>query len=335
MTVAVLYEHPEWFRPLFATFDRRGIDYVEIDAAALSWRPAHRPAFDLLVNRMSPSAYLRGHAHAVHAALHYVAYVESWGIPVVNGTAAYSLEISKATQLRLLDRLGLRYPASRVINHAGRALEAAEGLRFPLVVKPNIGGSGARIQRFDSRDALAQAVDAGTIDLGIDHTALVQEFLPARGGSITRVELLDGEQLYAIRITPPSGFGFNLCPADICRDGDATPAATTAEVEGLCPTKPAMDIVATEVPAAVAEATRTIARTAGLDVCGIEFLIDDRDGQACYYDINALSNFVTDAPRIVGFDPFERFVDYLERRAARGAVRQNARPETAEAIFAS
>jgi glutathione synthase/RimK-type ligase-like ATP-grasp enzyme len=341
MTVAVLYEHPEWFRPLFATLDRRGVDYVEIDAAALAWRPADRPAFDLLVNRMSPSAYLRGHGHAIHAALHYVAYVESWGIPVVNGSAAYGLEISKAAQLRLLDRLGLRYPASRVINDAGRAIEACEGLRFPIVVKPNIGGSGARIQRFDSREALARAVDAGTVDLGIDHTALVQEFLPARGGSITRVELLDAELLYAIRITPPSGFGFNLCPADICRDGDeqATPAGTA--VQGLCATKPAMDIVATDVPAAVADAARTIARTAGLDVCGIEFLIDDRDGHPYFYDINALSNFVTDAPRIVGFDPFEQFVAYVETRASgRGGVGRPSdvpadREPTAEAIFAS
>jgi len=31
---------------------------------------------------------------------------------------------------------------------------------------------------------------------------------------------------------------------------------------------------------------------------------------------NALSNFVTDAPRLVGFDPFVRFVDYIEQRAA-------------------
>jgi D-ala D-ala ligase C-terminus len=323
MTMAVLYEHSEWFTPLFATFDRRGLAYERIDAAALAWTPSRRPAFDLLVNRMSPSAYLRGHGHAIHAALHYLTFVESWGIPVVNGSAAYGLEISKAAQLRLLDRLGLPYPASRVVNDPGRVLEAAEGLRFPIVVKPNIGGSGAGIQRFDSREQLGRAVDAGTVDLGIDHTALVQEFLPARGGSITRVELLDGDLLYAIRITPPAGFGFNLCPADICRDGDAATAATGVAVEGLCATKPAMDIVATDVPADVANATRAIAAAAGLDICGVEYLIDDRDGQPYFYDINALSNFVTDAPRIVGFDPFERFVDYLASFARTSSDRRD------------
>lgn len=225
MAIAILYEHPEWFRPLFSALARRGVKYVELDAGSLTWDPARPPRFELLVNRMSPSAYLRGHAHAIQAALHYVSFIESCGVPVVNGSAAYRLEISKAAQLALLERLHLAYPRSRVINNADQAVAASDGLRFPVVVKPNIGGSGARIQRFDSRDRLARAVSAGEVDLGIDLTALVQEFLPARGGAITRIELLDGELLYAIRITPPAGFGFNLCPADICRD-EAEPGPT-------------------------------------------------------------------------------------------------------------
>jgi hypothetical protein len=50
-------------------------------------------------------------------------------------------------------------------------------------------------------------------------------------------------------------------------------------------------------------------------VGGIEYMTDDRDGSLVYYDVNALSNFVADAPNVVGFDPFARLVDYLERRA--------------------
>jgi hypothetical protein len=54
---------------------------------------------------------------------------------------------------------------------------------------------------------------------------------------------------------------------------------------------------------------------AGIDVGGIEYMTDDRDGSVVYYDVNALSNFVADAPNVVGFDPFARLVDYLEKRA--------------------
>jgi hypothetical protein len=31
--------------------------------------------------------------------------------------------------------------------------------------------------------------------------------------------------------------------------------------------------------------------------------------------VNALSNFVADAPNVIGFDPFAWLVDFLERRA--------------------
>lgn len=84
-----------------------------------------------------------------------------------------------------------------MINHASQALAASQGLRFPVVVKANSGGSGAGIFKFDSPEELRD----GVFDLGVDWTALVQEFLPARESCITRVEVLNGEFLYAIQIT--------------------------------------------------------------------------------------------------------------------------------------
>ena len=67
-------------------------------------------------------------------------------------------------------------------------------------------------------------------------------------------------------------------------------------------------------PRAIIAEAELIARAAHLDVGGIEYLVDDRDGKHYYYDINALSNFVTDAPKLVGFDPFVNLVDYLALR---------------------
>ena len=63
-------------------------------------------------------------------------------------------------------------------------------------------------------------------------------------------------------------------------------------------------------------ACEAIAQGAGIDVGGIESMIDDRDGQRVYYDINALSNFVADGERVVGFNPFAKLVDWLEVEAA-------------------
>ena len=79
-----------------------------------------------------------------------------------------------------------------------------------------------------------------------------------------------------------------------------------------------MQIEATTAPAEVVAQALAISRAAGLDVCGIEFLVDQRDGRPYFYDVNALSNFVTDATRVVGFDPFERLVDAIEAKVAAG-----------------
>src|SRR5207247_5111801 len=192
-----------------------------------------------------------------------------------------------------------------------RAPAAAEGLRCPVVVKANIGGSGAGIVRFETWEALADAVTDGTINLGIDQTALVQEYIPARGGQIFRVETLGGNYLYAIKIHT-TGETFNLCPASICQRADGVELVRTA-----CPAnapKTGLRVEAFEPPDYVVRAVESIAQGAGVDVGGIEYLIDDRDGRLLYYDINAMSNFVADAVNVVGFDPYARLVEYLESR---------------------
>lgn len=308
--IAVYYEHPEWFRPLFAELDRRGIAYVPLDAGRHRYDATNGDGrqFGLVFNRMSPSAYLRGRGHSILYTLNYLAHLEHLGVRVVNGLGAFRIETSKALQLALLKSLGLPFPAARVINHADEAPAAAEGLRFPVVVKANIGGSGAGIVRYDQPEDLARAARDGRIDLGLDQTALVQEYIPARGGTITRVEVLDGRYLYAIAVE--TGTRFNLCPADICQSEDGTPADASCPVEAP---KQGLKVVAAAPPdEAIADVER-ILRTAGIEVGGVEYIVDDRDGQRYYYDINALSNFVADAPRVVGFDPFVRLVDFLER----------------------
>ena len=67
-------------------------------------------------------------------------------------------------------------------------------------------------------------------------------------------------------------------------------------------------------PANVIHAIETIVQQTGIDVGGIEYIIDDRDGEILYYDVNALSNFVADAVNVIGFNPHEKLVDYLEQQ---------------------
>ena len=323
--LGILYEHPEWFGPLFAELDRRGVQYDRILATDLNFNPA-APAspggdgssYALVLNRMSPSAYVRGHGHAIFASLAYLRHLEILGVPVVNSAEAFSLELSKTAQISLLARLGLPHPKTRVINTAGQAAAAARGLTFPILVKPNIGGSGAKIQRFDALEDVEAAVTEGMLDLGIDHTALVQEYHPSVGGFIVRVEVLDRRFLYAIKVFPNPSAGFNLCPADICQtDGVTTLDLCPAELGSADLPRTSLRVEGHTPPQEIVADVLRIAAAAGIDVGGIEYLISERDGRLYFYDVNVLSNFVTDASRVVGFDPVPVFVDYLMERARR------------------
>lgn len=308
--LGIVYEHPQWFVPLFAELDRRGLPYDRIDVSTHGFDPlADRVPWTVALNRMSPSAHMRGHGHAIPYTRELLRFLESKGVDVVNGSRAFSLETSKVTQLTLLHSLGLRTPKARVINHGSQAAAAAEGLTFPVVVKPNIGGSGAGIQRFETPQTLAEAARQFAIDVGIDGTALVQEFLPARGGHIVRVEVLGGRYLYAIKVYPNPEAGFNLCPADICQP-DSIPAV---DLPADLP-KVALRVEGATPPYEVVEDVLGIIAAGGLDIGGVEYLVNDRDGQVYYYDINALSNFVTDAVNVVGFEPHAALADYLEAR---------------------
>ena len=313
--IGIYYEHPDWFKPLFAELERRGMSYERIDAARHRYDPASDDdtRFSLVFNRMSPSAYLRGRGHSILYTQHYLAHLEQLGVRVVNGVQAFRHETSKALQLSLLQSLGLPFPAARVINHPAEAPAAASGLRFPIVVKANIGGSGAGIVRYDSPADLQRAVDEDRVTLGLDETALVQEYIPARGGHITRVEVLGGKYLYAINVYS-TGESFNLCPADICQSADGVELT-----RGACPAdapKNNLRVEGDTPPAEVIAQVELMMAAAQIEIGGVEYMVDDRDGKRYYYDINALSNFVADAPRVIGFDPFVRLVDYLEAAAA-------------------
>ena len=318
-TIAVFHEHPDWFRPLFAERDRRGLSYERLDAAAHLFDPSERAVpWSLVFNRASPSAYLRGHAQTTFYTLHWLRHLERLGVPIVNGSEVYALELSKATQLDLLNSLGLPYPRARAINDPSRAVAASRGLRYPVLVKANVGGSGAGIVRYDSEVALADAVRAGQVSLGVDGTALVQEAAPLRGGHITRVETLAGKYLYAIDVYPATG-SFDLCPADACQTTDGVEL-----VRGACAVdapRTGLRVEGTLPPREIIEQVEHIARASKLDVGGIEYLVDDRDGHHYFYDINALSNFVADAVNVIGFDPFVALVNYVEDRAGGGGRR--------------
>lgn len=304
--LAVLYEHPTWFEPLFAALTRRGIDYEAIRLSDHSFDPASTDApAPIVFNRVAMSSFLREADHGIFYAQSLLGHWATVGARILNGADVLAVDSSKARQLSLIAGLGLATPETRVVHRARDLVAAAKGLRYPLLVKANIGGSGAGIVRYANEAELARSVDEGSVPDSVDKVLLLQEYAPVRGGSIMRIETLDGKYLYAIDVES-GGDSFDLCPADAC----------IAQ-----PGRSAIRMTAVEPSPEIIKAAERIAQAAGLDVGGVEVLIDDRDGTPRFYDINALSNFVADPLKVLGWDPHERLVDTIaaaiDERAAR------------------
>lgn len=290
--LAVYYEHPEWFRPLFAALDRRGIDWLAIPIQDHVFDPGDLSApAPVILNRLAMSSFLRQDEHALFYSQAVLAHWELAGARVINGAAAMAVDTNKARQLSLFNKQGLAIPRTRAVHRQEDIVRVAEGFDFPLIVKPNIGGSGSGVTRYESLEELASF--AGTLPVGVDGVTLVQDYVPADSARVIRCEILAGRFLYAIALNG-AGSTFDLCPADVCMVD-----------------KPSITIEAYTPPADIIAAVEAVAAAGHLDICGVEYMIDERDGQARFYDINALSNFVADPMSVLGYDPHEQLVDFL------------------------
>jgi D-alanine-D-alanine ligase-like ATP-grasp enzyme len=282
VTVHVLHENPEWMPPFAAAFAAEGVDWDETLVTGGSLDLTATPAEGLWWSRMSASAHTRGHTAAAEHARALLDVLEAHGRRVVNGRAVLDLELSKLRQLALLRAARIAVPRTVAVvgGRPADVLAAAATVRPPVVVKPNRGGKGLGVTRFDSVDELAAALPG--LDEPVDGVLLVQEYVEPARPRITRAEIVGGELVYAITADTERG-GFQLCPADACAV-DGTPASLFA-----LRTEP--------LPSGLADAYESFARWHGLEVAGFEF-IETADGRAVTYDVNTNTNYNPDVEAV-------------------------------------
>jgi glutathione synthase/RimK-type ligase-like ATP-grasp enzyme len=196
--LVVLYEHPEWHKPLFTVLDRRSVNYAKFDLKRAAFNPDSVPEAPLYFNQASPSAYVRGNTRAVPLCLSFVRTLELGGARVLNGSGPFALELSKSAQAALMHKLGVPHPRTLAFNDIEVALKQW-GDNWPALIKPEQGGSGARMFLLNNADE-ARRLLRDQPDLWLpDNLLLLQEYFPvdpAKG--IVRMEFLGGELLYAM-----------------------------------------------------------------------------------------------------------------------------------------
>ncbi|PWD52486.1 alpha-L-glutamate ligase [Serinibacter arcticus] len=328
--VHAVHENPDWFGPFAAAFEERGLPYREwllTDGGTLDLDD--EPPAGVFWSRFSASSHTRGH----HAAKEHTRAVLAWaaaaGRRVVNGRSALEAEVSKVVQLSALRRRGVDVPRTRVVVGTGHLLEAARAWEDPtgagFLTKHNQGGKGLGVARYSHADELEAALAAGALEDPVDGVVLLQEYAAPADGTITRVEIVGGELVYAVRADTVHG-GFQLCPADACALDPVTgrpllpPGATLPPVPGQSLFSLHEGFGDEPWQAELVGRYRQVLDDLGIEIAGIE-LLRTADGRVLTYDVNTNTNYNADVEAVAPRSGPGAIADHLGALLADGAPR--------------
>jgi hypothetical protein len=314
--VYAIHENPEWFGPFRAAFEAEGVPFVEWLLVDGVLDLDEVPPEGVFWSRISASSHTRGHDLTKE-------YTRSVLNRTVNGRRVLELEVSKVDQLTALKAFGIDVPRTKAVIGSHNLVEAARDFPTPFITKHNQGGKGLSVRRFENVTDLADWVASADFEEPQDGITLVQEYLQPAEPRITRVELVDGELVYAITADTARG-GYQLCPADACEVDLTTgrlitpPGATIAPVEGqkLFALREGFDHP-------IVDQYRAFTRAQGIEVAGIEF-IETVDGRVVTYDVNTNTNYNADveaAAPVSGPRQIARLLGRVLRESYPGAER--------------
>ncbi len=300
-TIHVLYENPDWLPPLVKGLEAEGftdIRLVELVEGLVD--PLSPPEEGIWLNRISPSSHTRGHEGTVELGREVLFWLKLYGRRVINGLDAFELEVSKLRQDLVLNRWGIRTPRTVLALGRDSILKAAATFDGPFITKHNQGGKGLGIQLFRDVDSLEAYIDSPDFDAGPGQKIILQQYIQSPEAFITRVEIVGGRFVLAMRSNTEDGF--ELCPSDACQvKPEVCPADGAASKFSESPLSPDDSLVQQYV---------AMCRGEGIDIAGIEF-VEDAQGLRYTYDINGTTNYSGVLGEKLGIDGMREFARYL------------------------
>ncbi len=318
-TINILYENLLWIPPLQQALEREGlrVRLVHVNEGIID--PSTPPPEGIWMNRISPSSHTRGHVHTVELARHLLYWLESHGRRVINGLCAFELEMSKLRQDLVLRRHGIRTP--RTVLAVGR--EAAATFDGPFITKHDQGGKGLGIRLFRDSGELERHFEGEAFDAGPGARTILQQYIGAPEPFITRVEIVGGRFVFAMRSSTADGF--ELCPSDVCNPMPQRQAelrigasaggrgANGAGASALFSPSP----ITADDP--LVRKYIRLCLEEGIEIAGIEF-VEDARGDRYTYDINGTTNYNQTLGARIGVDGMREVARYVRRAAVPGRL---------------
>ncbi len=296
--IYVLHENDEWVVPLRKQLEARELPYEEWFLHEGVLDLSQPPPEGVFYNRMSASSHTRDHRFAPEYTAAILSWLEAHHRTVFNGSRALMLEVSKVAQYASLETFGIRTPKTLAAIGRDHVVEAAQKMEGSFITKHNRAGKGLGVHLFHDVEALKRFVEGPEFEPSIDGITLIQEYIEAPEPFITRMEFINGQFFYAVRVDTSDGF--QLCPADVCAiDDQFCPTTARAKFEII----QGFSLPNIDDYEAFLEANN-------IRVAGIEFIVN-KEGTVFTYDVNTNTNYNSDAEALAGVSAFGRLSDVL------------------------
>jgi len=296
----ILHDSADWLEPIKKSLDKLNVNYEDIILGEGVVDLEREPEDAVYFNRVSPSSHLRGKPYSIEHAINFIGHLNNHGRKVINNLPTQYLELNKFAQYTALVKSGIAFPKTIAAFGKEHILGVAEDFSYPLILKPNRGGSGDGVEIFHSYDEVKKRLDQDDIDTR-DGVVLVQEYIKPKDAVIYRSEFIGGEYVYTVKIRVDEGF--NLCPADVCN----------LEMK-ICPIENKQEdkftILKDYKPDNLTKYQEFV-KQQGYDIAGIEFVVDE-SGKAYTYDINANTNYNGAAEEKAGISAYDALAKYLK-----------------------
>jgi hypothetical protein len=227
---------------------------------------------------------------------------------VINGLNAFEFEMSKFRQDLILRKYGIDTPRTLLVVGQENLLAGAQSFEGPFITKHNQGGKGLGINLFNSPAEFEAYLETNEFDSGPDGKIILQQYIEPADQSITRVELVGGQFLFAMKSSTEEGF--ELCPSDVCQL-----KIQNEKGPDICPIDGGSDKFSpsqiTNHDPLVKKYLRML-HNEGIDVAGIEF-VEDKDGNRYTYDINGTTNYNAKLGEKIGVDGMRELAKFIHR----------------------
>ncbi|MEI3376668.1 MAG: hypothetical protein V8R08_02315 [Coriobacteriales bacterium] len=280
--IAVLYESDEWSDHKLAAELAHSFPGACVEMIDMTVPDAVERALscDLLVNRVFASALFRGHEDAHRNMARLIDELEQDDAGLVNPAAAHFYEIDKVCALDALDHVGIAVPLLHARGKYG-ALDVA-AVEYPAIVKPVCGGRTTHTSIVETPEELEAHLAASP-----DMEFMVQRYVRPERGFITRVEVVVGKPLFAVK-------------RSVAHNGlSAYRFGSTYEMYDDCPAA-----ILEDVTKAAAE----------LDFFFGSFDIVESGDGAFFIDANSVSNVSEDCTELFGVDLMRCYAEALANR---------------------